>query len=184
MSRFTLVSSGNVTALRFVIDLSSTGVVWRNKNFRGGRARALVTHAEGSVKIKVTLSRPLKVEVGQYIKLWIPSVSFSSFLQSSVRGDVLVSRGARAARTVCEHREGPCPDRINHTVEVQSKGILLYLLHLAHRSQSYLLHPSRSYIRPYFRLHHSQNSEAKEVEEADQVKEVEEVKERRLIRRK
>ena len=50
--------------------------------FRHGRARALVTHAEGSVKIKVTLSRGLKVEAGQYINLWIPSVSFSSFLQS------------------------------------------------------------------------------------------------------
>ena len=57
-------------------------VLWRNGNFRHGRARALVTHAEGSVKIKVTLSRPLKVEAGQYINLWIPSVSFSSFLQS------------------------------------------------------------------------------------------------------
>ena len=57
-------------------------VLWRNGNFRHGRARALVTHAEGSIKIKITLARPLKVEAGQYINLWIPSLSFSSFLQS------------------------------------------------------------------------------------------------------
>lgn len=39
-------------------------VLQRNGNFRHDRARALVTHAEGSVKIKVTLSRALKVEAG------------------------------------------------------------------------------------------------------------------------
>ena len=32
--------------------------------------------------MKITLSRALKVEAGQYINLWISSVSFSSFLQS------------------------------------------------------------------------------------------------------
>lgn len=57
-------------------------VLWRNGTLRHGRARALVTHAEGSVKIRITLSRPLKVKAGQYINLWIPSVSFWSFLQS------------------------------------------------------------------------------------------------------
>lgn len=41
-----------------------------------------MTHAEGSVKIRITLSRPLKVKAGQYINLWIPSISFWSFLQS------------------------------------------------------------------------------------------------------
>lgn len=45
---------------------------------RRGPARAVVTPAYGSVK----LSRPLKVEAGQYINLWIPSVSFWTFLQS------------------------------------------------------------------------------------------------------
>lgn len=57
-------------------------VLWRNGTFRHGRAQALVSHAGGSVKISITLSRPLKVEAGQYINLWIPSVSFWSFLQS------------------------------------------------------------------------------------------------------
>lgn len=62
--------------------IQCVSVLWRNGTFRHGSARALVTHAEGSVKIKLTLSRPLKVKAGQYINLWIPSVSFWSFLQS------------------------------------------------------------------------------------------------------
>jgi len=57
-------------------------VLWRNGTFRYGHARALVTHIDSSVKISITLSRPLKIEAGQYINLWIPSVSFWSFLQS------------------------------------------------------------------------------------------------------
>jgi hypothetical protein len=57
-------------------------VLWRNGTFQHGHARALVTHADGSVKVSITLSRPLKVEAGQNINLWIPSVSFWSFLQS------------------------------------------------------------------------------------------------------
>ncbi|MCJ1473145.1 hypothetical protein MMC13_001796 [Lambiella insularis] len=56
--------------------------LWRNGTFRHGAARALVTQAEDAVKIQITLSRPLRVEAGQYINLWIPSVSFWSFLQS------------------------------------------------------------------------------------------------------
>ena len=32
--------------------------------------------------MQITLSQPLKVQAGQYIGLWIPSVSFWSFLQS------------------------------------------------------------------------------------------------------
>ena len=56
--------------------------LWRNGTFRHGAARALVTQAEDAVKIQITLSRPLRVEAGQYINLWIPSVSFWFFLQT------------------------------------------------------------------------------------------------------
>lgn len=57
-------------------------IVWWNGTFRHGHALALVTHAEGSVKITIRLSRPLSIQAGQYIDLWMPSASFSSFLQS------------------------------------------------------------------------------------------------------
>lgn len=57
-------------------------IVWRNGTFRHGPARAFVTYAEGSVKISIRLSRPLTIQAGQYINLWMPSASFSSFLQS------------------------------------------------------------------------------------------------------
>ncbi|KAI9715685.1 MAG: hypothetical protein M1812_005837 [Candelaria pacifica] len=39
-------------------------------------------HTHGVVKIRISLQRPLKVKAGQYINLWIPSVSFWSFMQS------------------------------------------------------------------------------------------------------
>ncbi len=57
-------------------------VLWRSGTFRHGRARALISHAYGTVKISINLSRPLKVKAGQYINLWIPSVSFWSSVQS------------------------------------------------------------------------------------------------------
>ena len=44
-------------------------VLWRNGIFRYGRAQALVTHVDSSVKVSITLSRPLKVKAGQYINL-------------------------------------------------------------------------------------------------------------------
>lgn len=64
----------------FVVQCVS--VLWRNGTFRHGRAQALVSHVGGLVKISITLSRSLKIEVEQYINLWIPFVSFWSFLQS------------------------------------------------------------------------------------------------------
>lgn len=55
---------------------------YRNRAFRHGRSRALITQPHGAVKINIHLSKAVKVEPGQYINLWIPSVSFRSFLQS------------------------------------------------------------------------------------------------------
>lgn len=57
-------------------------MLYRNGALRYGHSRAFITHAHGTVKISISLSRPLKVEAGQYINLWIPSISFWSFLQS------------------------------------------------------------------------------------------------------
>jgi len=49
---------------------------------KSGYSRAHITHVDDTVKIRLSLSRPLRVEPGQYICLWIPIVSFGSFLQS------------------------------------------------------------------------------------------------------
>lgn len=49
---------------------------------RGAYCRAYITQVNETVKIKMTMSRPIKVEAGQYINVWIPSVSFWSFVQS------------------------------------------------------------------------------------------------------
>jgi hypothetical protein len=47
-----------------------------------GFSKAYITHAYGIVNIRLRLSRPLKVKAGEYICLWIPSVSFWSLSQS------------------------------------------------------------------------------------------------------
>jgi len=45
------------------------------------RSRACITYSEDTIKIELTLSRPLKVKAGQYITLWIPSLSFWSIFR-------------------------------------------------------------------------------------------------------
>jgi NAD(P)H-flavin reductase len=39
-------------------------------------------HDVGAVKMQLHLPKPLVIDAGQYINLWIPSVSFWSFLQT------------------------------------------------------------------------------------------------------
>ncbi|KAF2258055.1 hypothetical protein CC78DRAFT_538086 [Lojkania enalia] len=46
------------------------------------RSQARIVHFEDTIKVELTLSRPLKVKAGQYINLWIPSLSFWSIFQS------------------------------------------------------------------------------------------------------
>lgn len=44
--------------------------------------QAHVLEADGDVQIVLDLPRPIKLDAGQYVNLWIPSVSFWSFFQS------------------------------------------------------------------------------------------------------
>ncbi|ELR10088.1 hypothetical protein GMDG_04488 [Pseudogymnoascus destructans 20631-21] len=63
--------------------LLKTGtVIIRNGVFRHQLSRATITHDAGAVKMQLCLSKPLTMDAGQYINLWIPSVSFWSFLQT------------------------------------------------------------------------------------------------------
>lgn len=52
-----------------------------NKTVGRGFPQASISHMNDIVKIRLTLSRPLKVKAGQHIGLWTP-VSFWSFWQS------------------------------------------------------------------------------------------------------
>lgn len=57
-------------------------VMFRNKAWGRHFPRAFITHIDQTVRVRMTMSRPIEVKAGQYINLWIPSVSFWSFLQS------------------------------------------------------------------------------------------------------
>ena len=62
--------------------LQTGAVIVRNGVFRHQLSRATITHDAGAVKMQLRLSKPLAMDAGQYINLWIPSVSFWSFLQT------------------------------------------------------------------------------------------------------
>lgn len=63
--------------------LLQTGIMlYRNGIFRYGSSRADITHVHGAVKISIKLSQQVKIEPGQYVNIWVPSLSFWSFLQS------------------------------------------------------------------------------------------------------
>lgn len=61
------------------LTLFQTGlVVYRNKQRSRPYSRIFITHVYGTVEATIILSRPLQFYAGQYIVLWIPSVSFWS----------------------------------------------------------------------------------------------------------
>jgi NAD(P)H-flavin reductase len=66
----------------FMFLLQGGSVIVQNGVFRYHLSRATITHDSGAVKIRVHLQKPLRVDAGQYVNLWIPSVSFWSFLQT------------------------------------------------------------------------------------------------------
>ena len=57
-------------------------VFYQNGFFRPGRAEAKLTHVYGAVRLRIQCRKPVQFQPGQYINLWMPSVSFWSFLQS------------------------------------------------------------------------------------------------------
>ncbi|ETN44758.1 uncharacterized protein HMPREF1541_10428 [Cyphellophora europaea CBS 101466] len=57
-------------------------IVTQNGLLSHGRCFAAVKSTHGMIKVRLNLSRPLTVEPGQYINLWIPSASFWAFTQA------------------------------------------------------------------------------------------------------
>ena len=66
----------------FAFLLQSCSVIYQNGIFRYRLPRATITHDYGAVKIRMHLQKPLKIDDGQHINLWMPFVSFWSFAQS------------------------------------------------------------------------------------------------------
>jgi len=62
--------------------LQLCSILYRNANFRRGFPRVRVTKVSGGIKVTVIVPSRLQIKPGQYINLWIPSISFWSFLQS------------------------------------------------------------------------------------------------------
>ena len=44
--------------------------------------KAKISHDHGAIKVRLHLSRPMNISAGQYIKVWIPGVSFWGWMQS------------------------------------------------------------------------------------------------------
>ena len=72
------VSAGFCLSI-FAIRLPLT--MYRNASLDSGMCRAEVSHINDIVQVRLTLPRYLKVSAGQYIGLWIPRISFWSWLQ-------------------------------------------------------------------------------------------------------
>ncbi|KAH8726708.1 cell surface metalloreductase [Phaeosphaeriaceae sp. PMI808] len=66
----------------FMSLLQFGAIIYRNWPMNSAYSRAYISHVDDTVKIRLTLARPLRVEPGQYICLWMPTISFWSFLQS------------------------------------------------------------------------------------------------------
>ena len=80
---FYLYLSAALFAMSFVLQAGS--ILYRNNLLRLDPAQVSITYDSAdraTVKARIKLSRPLDVQPGQYINVWIPSISAWSFLQS------------------------------------------------------------------------------------------------------
>ena len=75
-----LLASGGTFLITFVMQIFA--VLYRNFSLHRGCSRALIARQNGAVRMTIFPSRPWKVKAGQHINVWIPSVSWWSFLQS------------------------------------------------------------------------------------------------------
>lgn len=57
-------------------------LLYRNVSTRHGHTRALISKQRGTVRMSISVPRLVTVEAGQYVNVWMPSISFCSFLQS------------------------------------------------------------------------------------------------------
>ena len=99
-----------------ILLLQCVFVIYRNRIIGGGCSRASISHVNEIVKIRLTLARPLKVEAGQYVGLWIPTISFWSFLQSHPFVVTSWSEGSQSSLDLfIEPRRGFTRELLSHS---------------------------------------------------------------------
>jgi NAD(P)H-flavin reductase len=62
--------------------LETSIMLYRNGLFRSKYTQAVITRDNGTIRIIIHPSRPIRVDAGKYINLWIRSGNFWSLLQS------------------------------------------------------------------------------------------------------
>jgi predicted ferric reductase len=72
----------SVAILTTTVSINAALVLFRGGLFSHRRCTAVISSTCGMVKIRLQLPRPLIVEPGQYINLWLPSASFWAFTQA------------------------------------------------------------------------------------------------------
>ena len=75
-----LYVSAGILSFTSVVQILVT--LYRNNVLRGRFPRAVITQVGNGFKIILILHGKMNVNAGQYINLWMPSISFWSFLQS------------------------------------------------------------------------------------------------------
>jgi len=75
-----LLVSGCTFLTTFV--MQCLALLYRNVALHRGCSRALIARQNGAVRMTIFTPRPWKVKAGQYVNVWIPSVSLWSSLQS------------------------------------------------------------------------------------------------------
>ncbi|KAF2267286.1 hypothetical protein CC78DRAFT_551974 [Lojkania enalia] len=78
----------------FMCLLQVSLIIYQNGFFRYRLARAEITHEHGAIRLYIHTQKSLRVQAGQYINVWMPSVSFSSVFQS--HPFVVISWAAKA----------------------------------------------------------------------------------------
>ncbi|KAH0563186.1 hypothetical protein GP486_002245 [Trichoglossum hirsutum] len=65
-----------------ILVIQSVLLIYRNTEGDGSLPKVHIESSNDVVDVTIRLSRPVKVEAGQYINVWIPSVCLWSFMQS------------------------------------------------------------------------------------------------------
>ena len=90
--------------LGLTTSLQLCSILYRNASFQRGLPRARTTRMNGGIKVALIVPSRLRIKPGQYVNLWIPSVSFWSFMQSH---PFVVASCTEGEQTVLELLIGP-----------------------------------------------------------------------------
>jgi NAD(P)H-flavin reductase len=89
-----MISIVSITFLSMLV-LQSLHLLYQNKAKGADLCRAYIARTDDVIRIRLKLSRPIKVKPGQHVVLWIPAAGFCSFLQSHPFTVVSWSEGKR-----------------------------------------------------------------------------------------